>query len=104
MLRNESHIASALASKDRAATRTVLSLLRDESEAKRSAGVRIVVRAFASRLRAFVSPIVGGDPEIADEVVNETFLRIALRIGGFDPTRAAFRTWVYQQAKYAAQE
>jgi RNA polymerase sigma-70 factor, ECF subfamily len=36
----------------------------------------------------------GGLPDLADDVVQETWLLAARRLGSFDPTRARFKAWV----------
>ena len=45
-------------------------------------------------LYAYVSWRCGGMRELADEVVQETWLTAVRRIGNFDPERGAFAAWL----------
>ena len=46
------------------------------------------------RVHAFVRCRVGDDSALADEVVQETWIIAVRKIGGFDPARSAFETWL----------
>ncbi len=46
-------------------------------------------------LYAFVFYRVGCDPQIAQDVVQETFIQVLDHAKGFDPTRGTFRAWLH---------
>ena len=57
------------------------------------------VRAYADSLYTFVFYRVLKDPDLAAEVVQETFLRALRRIGDYDPQRGSALVWLTYLSK-----
>lgn len=57
-----------------------------------------VFEHFAPRLKAFVMR-QGTDPHLAEEVVQETMVKVWHKAGQFDPERASASTWVFTIAR-----
>ncbi|MEZ4383799.1 MAG: sigma-70 family RNA polymerase sigma factor [Nannocystaceae bacterium] len=55
-------------------------------------------------LYAFVYPRVGRDPSLAEDVVQETFLRALARTGDYDPARGGLGVWLAWQARNAIRD
>ncbi len=53
---------------------------------------------FAPRLKAFVRR-QGTDPQMAEEVVQETMVKVWHKAGQFDPAKASAATWVFTIAR-----
>ena len=64
------------------------------------------VRAFEQLVRAYQAPVwrflrhLVGDAELAEDVTQETFVRVHRRLGSFDG-RSRFSTWLFQVARNA---
>ena len=64
------------------------------------------VRAFEQLVRAYQAPVwrflrhLVGDAELAEDVTQETFVRVHRRLGTFDG-RSRFSTWLFQVARNA---
>ena len=101
---DEERFLSALASKDQGATQRLVKQLEEDSKSGGSLGIGLVSKAFGARVEAFLVSRLSGDREAGAEAWNDTLLRVYLKISEFDPTRASFRTWVYNQANYAAKD
>jgi RNA polymerase sigma factor (sigma-70 family) len=65
-------------------------------------GLEVVVKAFGREVHAFIWRLAGRNDDGAQEVFADWLQRVLSRTPSFDPSRSAFRTWLYQQAKYAA--
>jgi RNA polymerase sigma factor (sigma-70 family) len=65
--------------------------------------LRLFAKAFRGKLFAFlVRDFFEGDEQTALDAWNETLYRVRTRVGSFEPSRSAFRTWAWNQARYAA--
>jgi RNA polymerase sigma-70 factor, ECF subfamily len=62
------------------------------------AAFRAVFDYFAPRLKAFLMG-QGTSPQMAEEVVQETMVRIWRKAGQYDPARAAASTWIFTIAR-----
>jgi RNA polymerase sigma-70 factor (ECF subfamily) len=94
-------LAQALRAQDPAAAAAVVSALAERG-AEQSVALEAVALAFYSDVMPFIRRRVGQDPERADEVWSDTLLRVYKRAGTYDRKRSQFRTWVFNQAHYAA--
>ncbi|MEZ6184960.1 MAG: sigma-70 family RNA polymerase sigma factor [Planctomycetota bacterium] len=74
--------------------------LRRGSPPARDAAFRELVRRHARGLRAYVAPIAG--PAQADDVIQETFLRVYQHRQRYEAGPASFRTWAYRIARNLA--
>jgi RNA polymerase sigma-70 factor (ECF subfamily) len=63
--------------------------------------VEALYDAFADRLYGFGLRLLG-DPGLAEELVQETFVRIWREAGRFDPSRGAAKTFIYTVARRLA--
>jgi RNA polymerase sigma factor (sigma-70 family) len=66
-------------------------------------GLVLLSRAFRSLVLAYLGHgVLKGQHELALEAWNDTLYRVYTRIGSYDSRRSSFRTWVVNQARYAA--
>jgi RNA polymerase sigma factor (sigma-70 family) len=94
-------IVGDLREKDSIATGHLVRQLKTDAGNEGSVGLELLLAAFGREIHAFIYRLSERDRSVADELLFETAHRVLTRIGEFDPSRSAFRTWVYQQAKYA---
>jgi RNA polymerase sigma factor (sigma-70 family) len=99
---DEATFISKVRAKEAAATRRLVRQLREDGETGSSLGIRLVSAAFGREVAAFISRITHPDETDVESLVLETLQRVYTRIGSYEATRSAFRTWVYEQARYAA--
>jgi RNA polymerase sigma factor (sigma-70 family) len=92
----------ALAQKDQAAARRLVAQLKQDRNDGSSGALSLVSEAFAGRLLSYLRGSFGGNESLATEVLNETLERVFTRIDAYSAERSAFRTWIFEQAKYAA--
>ncbi|MCC8179302.1 MAG: sigma-70 family RNA polymerase sigma factor [Planctomycetes bacterium] len=59
-----------------------------------------LVGLYEERLYVFIHRLVG-DAELAEDVFQQTFIKVANKAGGFD-NRASFSTWLFRIARNAA--
>ena len=59
---------------------------------------RAIFDHFAPRLKAYIIG-QGSDPQVAEEVVQETMVKIWRKAEQFDPARAAASTWIFTIAR-----
>lgn len=64
------------------------------------AAFRLLYRRYERRLLAFLIPYLG-DPALAEDLLQETFLRVYRRRAAYEP-RGAFRTWLFAIARNLA--
>jgi RNA polymerase sigma-70 factor (ECF subfamily) len=57
-------------------------------------GLRTLYRRYSGELYGFACNALG-DPELAEEVVQDAFTNVWRHADRFDPARASFRTWLY---------
>ena len=62
--------------------------------------LRELYRGYAGELLGFALHALG-ERGVAEEVVQEVFLRAWRRADSYDPTRGSVRTWLYQIARHA---
>ena len=62
--------------------------------------LRELYRAYAGELLGFALHALG-ERGVAEEVVQEVFLRAWWRADSYDPARGSVRTWLYQIARHA---
>ena len=60
-------------------------------------------RESAPRLRAYLRHLFG-DPQVAEDVMQDTYTHIWRRPHGFDPNRGSLRSWLYGIARRQASE
>jgi RNA polymerase sigma-70 factor (ECF subfamily) len=56
--------------------------------------LRTLYRRYSGELYGFACNALG-DPELAEEVVQDVFTSVWRHANSFDPARASFRTWLY---------
>lgn len=61
-------------------------------------GLRALYRRYGPELFGFACQSLG-DPELAEEVVQDAFTNVWRHADRFDPDRASFRTWLYALAR-----
>ncbi|MBI3002354.1 MAG: RNA polymerase sigma factor [candidate division NC10 bacterium] len=64
------------------------------------AAFRLLYRRYERRLLGFLIPYLG-DPALAEDLLQETFLRVYRRRAAYEP-RGAFRTWLFAIARNLA--
>jgi len=78
-------------------------LLRDAAAGDDRALARFY-EAEVDGLYAFIFPRVGRDPSLAEDVVQETFLRALGRTGDYDPERGSLAVWLAWLARNAIRD
>lgn len=73
-------------------------LLSEISENKNKEAFRRLFDHFAPRIRGFITG-KGADPEMSEEVVQETFVNIWKKAHLFDPEKASASTWIFTIAR-----
>jgi RNA polymerase sigma factor (sigma-70 family) len=94
-----------LAAGDRKAGVRLAEQLRTELDGRPTdcEGLRVFAKAFRGQLFAFlVHKQFEGDHDAALDAWNDTLVRVRTRVGSYEPTRSAFRTWAWNQAACAA--
>jgi RNA polymerase sigma factor (sigma-70 family) len=74
----------------------------DERAAFHSEGLRIVNLAYRGRVTAFLRGILGKDEAGIEESWVRLLERVFARISQYDASRSKLRTWIFNQARYAA--
>jgi len=74
------------------------SFIRQIAEARDRAAFAAIFNHFGPRLKSFVMR-QGSDPQLAEEVVQETMVKIWHKAGQFDPQKASASTWIYTIAR-----
>jgi RNA polymerase sigma-70 factor, ECF subfamily len=72
-------------------------------QAGHSADLALLVERHHSPLLGFLYRLTGGDRPLAEDLAQETFLRVLRRIGQYQPARA-FKPWLYAIAVNAARD
>lgn len=60
----------------------------------------LLAEAFGSQLHAFIGRLTR-DPSPVSDIFEETLERVFRKVDSYEPSRSAFRTWVYEQARYS---
>jgi RNA polymerase sigma factor (sigma-70 family) len=97
----EERFIERLRSTELHATRRLISQLKDDRSSGGSLGLQLVSRAFGRELATYIARIFPEGTNDVESLLNETLQRVLTRIDSFDSSRSAFRTWLYEQAKYA---
>jgi RNA polymerase sigma-70 factor, ECF subfamily len=61
--------------------------------------LRELYRRYAPELFGFATSALGGDRELAEEVVQDVFAQLWRHAGDYDQRRASVRTWLYAIAR-----
>lgn len=72
--------------------------IRQIAEDRDRAAFRAVFDYFGPRLKSFIMR-QGSDPQLAEEVVQETMVKIWHKAGQFDSKKASASTWIYTIAR-----
>jgi RNA polymerase sigma factor (sigma-70 family) len=99
---SEEAFLEALGNNDDEATRLIVRQLKGDVGEGGSHGLALVSRAYYCSVNQFLLRRLNDDQESASEAWNDTLMRIYTRIDKFDRHKSSFRTWVYNQAAYAA--
>jgi RNA polymerase sigma-70 factor, ECF subfamily len=73
-------------------------LVRELATEPSGDGLRTLYRRYSGELYGFACNALG-DPELAEEVVQDAFTSVWRHADRFDPARASFRTWLYALAR-----
>ncbi len=75
--------------------------LSDERLAELSTGSEqafyFLLKRYEAKMLAYISRSTGGDPELSEDILQETFLKVYKNLNGFDST-LKFSSWVYRIA------
>lgn len=96
---------SAVQLGDQQATRWLIVQMRQDLVAKSETapGLILFSQAFRGKILGWIQyKRFPHDPRAAEEVWNDTLLRVWSRIGSYDESRSALLTWAMNQAKWAA--
>lgn len=66
-------------------------------------GLALFNEAFRPQIMRWLVSVLNGDEQAAEECWAEALERVHSRIEIFDASKSKFRTWAYNQARYAAQ-
>lgn len=75
-------------------------LVRSIGSRRGERAIRDLHRRYAAELYGFARVRLG-EPELAEELVQDVFVRVWRNADGFDPERASVRTWLYAIARNA---
>jgi RNA polymerase sigma factor (sigma-70 family) len=75
-------------------------LIAAVAEQRDRAAFRQIFEHFAPRLLGFLQK-QGSQPQVAEEVVQETMVNVWRKAGQFDPAKAAASTWIFTIARNA---
>ena len=98
---------AALERSEPEAVRRLVRQIRDDrnADAPYSLGLELASRPFRPVVMAYLlARECRGDVEMAEEAWNDTLFRLYRGIEEYDSTRSRFRTWVVNQARYAAMD
>jgi RNA polymerase sigma factor (sigma-70 family) len=98
---DEARLIRDLRKKDPEATRRLIRQLIDDNQTRASTGLEVIVKAFGPELHAFIVRLLGPESDNAHEIYADWLERVLVRCPSYDSSQSAFRTWLYQQAKYA---
>jgi RNA polymerase sigma factor (sigma-70 family) len=98
-----SQLVDKLRRGDKQATDSVVIQLRDEAADNGDApGLFVVQLAFREPVTRWLQKKGLANEATVADIWNDTLLRVHLNVDAFDATRSSFRTWVFNQARYAA--
>ena len=97
-------LAARLRRKDSDVTDLLVRVLRQESsaQARDSQALEVISLVLRGNIMRYLTRAQQLSAQAAQEVWNDTLLRIFLRADTYDPARSEFITWVFNQARYAA--
>ncbi len=61
-----------------------------------------LVNRYKGKMRRYIYPQVSGFRDgaaIADDLVQDVFVRVYTHLGGFNPAKGSFQGWLYQRAR-----
>lgn len=87
-----------LGSSDKMNTESMESYLVSIAESRDRNAFKKLFSAFAPKIKSFAMRN-GVGPELAEEVVQETFIRVWRKAEQFDPSKASASTWLYTIAR-----
>jgi RNA polymerase sigma factor (sigma-70 family) len=86
-------------------TRRLVAQIKDDvaGGGEDSLGVLLLSKAFRGKVLGWLEHHwFPDDPGMAEEAWNDTLVRVWTRINSYDEGKSAFRTWVWNKARYAA--
>jgi RNA polymerase sigma factor (sigma-70 family) len=98
---DQDRFVAKLRAKDPATTRRIVAQLKRDRTTGASLGLRLVAQAFGRELGGFIVGLSNADSAEVESILSETLERVYTRIDRFDSGKSAFRTWAYEQARYA---
>jgi RNA polymerase sigma factor (sigma-70 family) len=104
-LNDELRFLGELQTREPAAVKRLVDQLRQDVASDQDRGLVLLSKAYRSRIVGWLNKTYfAGDYERAQEAWNDTLLRVWQRVGSYDETRMGFISWVFSQARYAAQD
>lgn len=99
----DDELLDGLRSNARDAQQELVQRIRQDKEAANTAapGLVLMSSAYRPRVIPFLRRLCFGRDENALEAWNDTLFRVWDKIETFDETKSTFRTWVFNQARYA---
>lgn len=104
---NRAAFVASVLEKDPEATRALVAQIREDAArgSEDALGLMLFSEAFRGRILGWLQHRrFPADPSAAEEVWNETLLRVWRRAPEYEENRSAFLTWAMNQAKWAAQD
>lgn len=104
---NRAAFVASVLEKDPEATRALVAQIREDaaSGGEDAPGLVLFSEAFRGRILGWLQHRrFPADPTAAEEVWNETLLRVWRRATEYDEGRSAFLTWAMNQARWAASD
>lgn len=104
---NRAAFIAAVLEKDPEATRALVAQIKEDaaSGGEDSPGLVLFSEAFRGKILGWIQyRRFPADPAAAEEVWNDTLLRVWTKVGGYEESRSAFLTWATNQAKWAASD
>jgi len=74
-------------------------ILFSKSDKEKQLAFNALYSKYKKNLTIYISIRVGGDSELTQDLVQDTFQRVHANIDKYDEERGAFSTWIYNVAK-----
>jgi RNA polymerase sigma-70 factor (ECF subfamily) len=104
---NRAAFVASVLEKDPEATRALVAQIREDAArgGEHAPGLVLFSEAFRGRILGWLKHgRFPADPGAAEEVWNETLLRVWRKAGAYEESRSAFLTWAMNQARWAASD
>jgi len=103
-LAGEDDFIARLQRSDEASERLLVAQIKTDRATRASDGLVLASKAYRGPVIGLLTKQFAGQLDAATEVWNDTLERIYDRIDTYEPSRSKFKTWVFNQARYAAMD